>query len=79
MGSGERMQYHQQGLRDAPSHVSYRFGYVSGDQANPQSRHEVSYEPGYVTGAYSFIDANNKLQVRGNLPAQEQKYVNFTP
>lgn len=62
----DRMQYHQQGLRDAPSHVSYRFGYDSGDRENPQSRHEVSYEPGYVTGAYSFVDANNKLQVNNS-------------
>ncbi|KAJ6215591.1 hypothetical protein RDWZM_010091 [Blomia tropicalis] len=58
----DRLQYHQQGLKDAPSHISYRFGFIDDDQENPQSRHEVSYEPGYVTGAYSYVDANNKLQ-----------------
>ena len=65
---------HKQGLKDAPSHVSYRFGYIAGDRENPQSRHEVSYEPGYVTGAYSFVDANNKLQVSARCSWYIYKY-----
>lgn len=63
-GTMDRLQYHQQGLKDAPSHVSYRWGYIAGNRDNPQSRHEISPEPGHVSGAYSFVDANNKLQVR---------------
>lgn len=43
--------------------ISYRFGFVADDENNPLSRHEVSHGPGYVTGAYSYIDANNKWQV----------------
>lgn len=43
--------------------MSYRFGFVADDHQNPLSRHEMSHSPGHVTGAYSYIDANNKWQV----------------
>ncbi|XP_027195289.2 uncharacterized protein LOC113789897 [Dermatophagoides pteronyssinus] len=57
-----RFQYHQQGLNGRHP-MSYRFGFVADDHQNPLSRHEMSHAPGHVTGAYSYIDANNKWQV----------------
>ncbi|KAF7493755.1 hypothetical protein SSS_09094 [Sarcoptes scabiei] len=57
-----RFQYHQQGL-SGPHHISYLFGFVADDENNPLSRHELSIKPGHVSGAYSYIDANNNWQV----------------
>lgn len=53
---------HLQGL-SGPHHISYLFGFVADDENNPLSRHELSIKPGHVSGAYSYIDANNNWQV----------------
>ncbi|RWS16444.1 uncharacterized protein B4U79_05470 [Dinothrombium tinctorium] len=56
---GRRIQYHIQGVRGPKS---YKFGFETGDEKNPQSRHETRDRYGRVSGHYSYIDSKGQVQ-----------------
>ncbi|RWS31294.1 cuticle protein 6-like protein [Leptotrombidium deliense] len=42
---------------------SYKFGFQTGDECNPLSRHEARSRDGVVKGHYSYVDPKGVLRV----------------